>query len=377
MPRGSPVVYNRASVYDVIKHYDVKEDIGFGGYAVVKKGLDKRTGELVAIKIVDKTKYDPGDDRLQHEIEVLMKIDHPRCIRLYDVFIAHQKVFIVTEYVTGGEVLERLQKHGPYSERAASTIIRHVIEGVAYLHENGVVHRDLKLENLLMVNERLDSDVKIADFGLSKYFGMDESVLATVCGSPEYVAPEVLGVEETSENYGSAVDMWSVGVVLFAMMCCYTPFYDENQSKMYKNIMDGHWNRRDPNWMRLSLPLKNLIDKLLLVDPSARLSAKEALAHPWVQGICFPKNAPMEATHPYADIVHQQLEEEEEEIFEDCLEEVVDEAPPQETEMAPEEQMAVDQSPDRRQPATHQVVPNGYSVRRRFMNPTRGSSTIW
>eukprot|EP00803_Ostreobium_quekettii_P002495 evm.model.scf_34EXC.1 EVM.evm.TU.scf_34EXC.1 scf_34EXC:10044-17158(+) len=282
-----------ASVYDVIQHYEIGEDVGYGGYAVVKKGRDKSTGDQVAIKIVDKTKYDPGDDRLEHEINVLLQISHQRCIQVYDVFVSHQKVFIVTEFVTGGEVLDRLQRLGPYSEKAASVLIRDVIEGVAYLHAHGVVHRDLKLENLLLIDESLESKVKIADFGLSKFFGKDETVLATMCGSPEYVAPEVLGVDEFSDHYTPAVDMWSIGVVLYAMMCCYTPFYDDNQTQMYRNITLGRWNKEDPNWKRLSPQLKDLITRLLKVDQNARLTAERALDHPWVKGTCFAPNEPL------------------------------------------------------------------------------------
>lgn len=360
-------MYNGASVYDVIQHYEFGEDVGYGGYAVVKKGRDKRSGDPVAIKIVDKSKYDPGDDRLEHEISVLLQIGHPRCIKLYDVFIANQKVFIVTEFVTGGEVLDRLQRYGPYSEKAASVLIRDVLEGVAYLHEHGVVHRDLKLENLLLVDEQLDSAVKIADFGLSKFFGKDESVLATMCGSPEYVAPEVLGVDESSDHYTPAVDMWSVGVVLFAMMCCYTPFYDDNQAKMYRNITTGTWNKEDPNWKRLSGPLKDLIGKLLKIDQNARLTAKGALSHPWVKGSCFSPDDPVGPVHPFADIVRRQLETEEEQMEAEDEEDMND------------EQGQAELQANRAPQARESSVLNDYDPQGCYARSTRnrGSSTSW
>lgn len=335
------------------------------GYAVVKKGKDKRTGDPVAIKIVDKSKYDPGDNRLEQEINVLLQIDHSCCIKLYDVFIANQKVFIITEFVTGGEVLDRLQKYGPYSEKAASDIIRSVIKGVAYLHENGFVHRDLKLENLLLVDERFDSPVKIADFGLSKCFGKDETVLATMCGSPEYVAPEVLGVDEFSEHYTPAVDMWSIGVVLFAMMCCYTPFYEDNQSRMYRNITTGRWNKDDSNWKRLSPPLRDLIEKLLIVDPSVRISAQAALEHSWVKGSCFGPDEASGPVHPFADMVQQQLEAEENE---------------QEINAGEDDEVDNDDSvqpgvpEDKDSALLHNCNAKGYYVHN---TPNRGSTTRW
>lgn len=193
------------------------------GFAVVKRGRDKLTGEHVAVKVVDKSRYAAGDNSLEREIQVLCKVDHPNCIKLYAVYITPRKVYIVTELVTGGELLDRVTEKGNYTEKDAASIIRQILSGVAYLHSKGIVHRDLKLENMIMLDDRDDSPVKIADFGLSKFFSAD-NVLSTMCGSPQYVAPEVLGVGDGVKEYSPAVDMWSVGVILFILLSGYSPF---------------------------------------------------------------------------------------------------------------------------------------------------------
>ncbi|KAJ9522129.1 hypothetical protein QJQ45_005162 [Haematococcus lacustris] len=287
------------------------------GFAVVKKGKDKRTGEPVAIKVVDKSRYAAGDNSLEREIQVLLKVDHPNCIRLFDVYITPRKVYIVTELVTGGELLDRVTEKGNYSERDAAQLIRQILRGVSYLHAQGIVHRDLKLENMIMSDERDDADVKIADFGLSKFFS-PETVLSTMCGSPQYVAPEVLGVGDGLKEYSPAVDMWSVGVILFILLSGYSPFGelmgakrdqqaiyqdmdrqqapshmlfrivmhadDDNDAVLFEKIKKGNYDADDPIWENISAEAKDIVAKLLTVDTKKRLTADQALQHPWVQG---------------------------------------------------------------------------------------------
>lgn len=183
-----------------MERFEVGETLGVGGFAVVKKGKEKKTGVAVAVKVVDKSRYAAGDTSLEREIEVLSRVDHPNCIKLLAVYITARKVYIVTELVSGGELLDRVTANGNYTEKDAAKLIKQVLDGVAYLHSKGIVHRDLKLENMIMMNEREDSPVKIADFGLSKFFSSDQ-VLSTMCGSPQYVAPEVLGVGDGVQEY--------------------------------------------------------------------------------------------------------------------------------------------------------------------------------
>uniref|UniRef100_A0A383VKX5 Protein kinase domain-containing protein n=1 Tax=Tetradesmus obliquus TaxID=3088 RepID=A0A383VKX5_TETOB len=285
-PKREAVVYTKATVQDFLERYEVGETVGVGGFAVVKRGRDKVTSEPVAIKVVDKSRYAAGDNSLEREIQVLCKVDHPNCIKLYAVYITGRKVYIVTELVTGGELLDRVTEKGNYTEMDAAHIIRQILQGVQYLHSHGIVHRDLKLENMVMLNQLDDSPVKIADFGLSKFFSND-NVLSTMCGSPQYVAPEVLGVGDGLKEYSPAVDMWSVGVILFILLSGYSPFDDDNDAVLFEKIKSGNYDADDPIWENISAEAKDVVAKLLTVDAEARLTADEALAHPWVQGMCF------------------------------------------------------------------------------------------
>jgi len=280
------MLHAHVTVQDFLERYEVGETVGVGGFAVVKKGKDKQTGAPVAIKVVDKSRYATGDNSLEREIQVLIKVNHPNCIKLFDVYITPRKVYLVTELVTGGELLDRVTEKGNYTEKDAANLIKQILEGVAYLHANGIVHRDLKLENMIMMNERDDSPVKIADFGLSKFFS-PETVLSTMCGSPQYVAPEVLGVGDGGKEYSPAVDMWSVGVILFILLSGYSPFDDDNDAVLFEKIKKGTYDADDPIWENISADAKDVVAKLLTVDSASRLSAEEALQHPWVQGKCF------------------------------------------------------------------------------------------
>lgn len=221
---------------------------------------------------------------MAREIEVLTQIDHPNCIKLFAVYLTERKVYIVTELVDGGELLDRVTEKGNYTETDAVHIFKQILEGVAYLHARGIVHRDLKLENLIMQNDRDDSPVKIADFGLSKFFDR-ETLLQTMCGSPQYVAPEVLSVgSEGTHDYTPAVDMWSLGVILFILLSGYSPFDDENDAVLFEKIKAGQYDDDDPIWDNISDEAKDLSFSLLTVDVAKRPTAAEALRHPWLVG---------------------------------------------------------------------------------------------
>ncbi|KAL3158107.1 hypothetical protein ABBQ32_011709 [Trebouxia sp. C0010 RCD-2024] len=256
--RATPELHCDVTVQDFLNRYEIGATVGVGGFAVVKKGKDKKTGQPVAIKVVDKSRYATGDNSLQREIQVLCKVQHPNCISLYAVYITPRKVYLVTELVTGGELLDRVTEKGNYSEKDASDLIRQVLEGVAYLHSQGIVHRDLKLENMLMVDRTDKSPIKIADFGLSKFFAPG-TVLSTMCGSPQYVAPEILGISDGNQAYSPAVDMWSMGVILFILLSGYSPFDDENDAVLFEKIKKGEYDADDPIWDNVSVPAKDLV----------------------------------------------------------------------------------------------------------------------
>jgi calcium/calmodulin-dependent protein kinase I len=183
------------------------------------------------------------------------------------------------ELVLGKELFDKIVERGQYSERDASNIVRQIVAAVDYLHSNGIAHRDLKPENLLSAGDNDKEVIKIADFGFSKNFG--EEKLMTSCGSPGYVAPEVL----TSESYDKSVDMWSVGVIIYILLCGYPPFYADNAPALFKKIMDVKYDFDDASWDEVSDQAKNLIRHLLVKDPKERYTAKQCLDDPWVQGI--------------------------------------------------------------------------------------------
>ena len=200
--------------------YELRDVLGTGAFSQVVLGESKdRPGELHAIKCIDRKALRGKEDSLDNEIKVLRKLRHPNIVRLLETFEDKNKVYLVMELVTGGELFDRIVEKGSYTERDASALIKQILEAVDYMHTEGVVHRDLKPENLLYYCPDEDSKIMISDFGLSKM--EDSGVMATACGTPGYVAPEVLA----QKPYGKAVDVWSIGVIAYILLCGYPPFY--------------------------------------------------------------------------------------------------------------------------------------------------------
>jgi len=260
--------------------YELGREIGRGGFSVVVEGTCKKTGDKFAIKCIKKTMVEGEDIKLlRREIKIMKRVNHPNILKLYEVFEDDEEFFLVMELVLGKELFDKIVERGQYSERDASNIVRQIVAAVDYLHSNGIAHRDLKPENLLSAGDSEKEIIKIADFGFSKNFG--EEKLMTSCGSPGYVAPEVL----TSESYDKSVDMWSVGVIIYILLCGYPPFYADNAPALFKKIMDVKYDFDDASWDEVSDDAKNLIRHLLVKDPKERYTAKQCLEDPWVQGV--------------------------------------------------------------------------------------------
>jgi len=260
--------------------YEIKNVVGSGNYSIVKRGIHKKTGEEVALKIIDKESLtDFEKENLFTEIEILKTLDHPNIITLKEVFEDRRRLVLVLEFMKGGELLQHIRKKKFYSEKEASFIIKKVIQAAAYLHKNGVVHRDFKPENLLFTSKEDNAELKIADFGFARYIG--EGVLQTPCGSPAYVAPEIV----KEQYYNKAVDMWSIGVILYILLCGFPPFYHESTEKIFLQIKGGKFDFPDPYWTKVSASAKELVSLLLKVDPKERISAEDALMHPWISGL--------------------------------------------------------------------------------------------
>lgn len=262
-------------------HYDLGKELGRGATAIVYKCTVKGMDQAWAVKKMDKR---VENKTILTEVGILLKLDHPNIVRMKEVFESEDYVYIVLELVTGPELFERIVSQQFYSEEQAATSVRDIITAVEYLHKNDIVHRDLKPENILYENLSQDSRLKIADFGLSTIVSNKVS-LVTVCGTPGYCAPEVL----KGEKYHKSCDMWSVGVITYILLCGYEPFYAEKEAEMFKKILKADYSFDSPWWDDVSDNAKDLVRKLLVLDPTKRLTATAALKHVWVTGIANKK----------------------------------------------------------------------------------------
>lgn len=260
------------------KAYSLGAVLGTGNFATVKRATDKQDGSEWAVKIIDKAKLDAEDEAaLQVEVSILERVDHPNIVRMRQVFDCPRTFYMVMEIMTGGELFDRIVEKEKYSEEEARQTVRKIADALVYCHSEGIVHRDLKPENLLYASEADDAEIKVADFGLAKLVA-EADMMATACGTPGYVAPEILN----GVPYDEKCDMWSLGVILYILLCGFPPFYDENNAELFAQIKSASYDYPSPYWDEVSDEAKSLIDALLVVDPSQRLSAAEFLEHPWV-----------------------------------------------------------------------------------------------
>jgi len=269
MPVQIPAVVNDT--------YVINEVLGKGSFSIVRKVMHKVTGKEYAMKIIEKSLLGDQIDSVRKEIGILKNVHHPNITELVDVFEAADGIFIIMELIIGGELLATIIDRGSLTEREASTVIYQLMSALHYLHSQGIVHRDIKPENILL-REKGVLNIVLADFGLSEIVGKS-CLLKTLCGTPSYVAPEVLAMT----GYGYQVDLWSAGVVLYLLLCGSQPFYAEDLESLLKLILSGTVEF-DSDWNSISDPAKDLVKKLLVVDPSKRLTCDEALEHPWVAG---------------------------------------------------------------------------------------------
>lgn len=252
--------------------YDIERTIGKGNFAVVKLAKHRITRNEVAIKIIDKSQLDSGNlEKVYREVEIMKRLDHPHIIRLYQVMETKNMLYIVSEYASQGEIFDYIARYGKMSERGARQKFWQILSAVEYCHKRGIVHRDLKAENLLM-----DSNmrIKIADFGFSNFFHPDE-LLATWCGSPPYAAPEVF---EGKRYVGPEIDVWSLGVVLYVLVCGALPFDGSTLQSLRDRVLSGRF--RIPFFM--SSDCESLIRKMLVLDPHRRYTIEQIKHHRWM-----------------------------------------------------------------------------------------------
>ncbi|KAI9469923.1 MAG: kinase-like domain-containing protein [Benjaminiella poitrasii] len=249
--------------------YTIEEKtLGVGSFAVVKECTNRKTGEKCAVKIILKKVI----------ADILKKVHHEHIVSMHDIFESNDAVYIITDLCTGGELFQRIVERGTYTEVMAADLVRQMLEGLAYLHSLDIVHRDMKPENLLFKTSAENSELLITDFGLSKLLKNNNEVLTTACGTPGYVAPEVL----LGTGHGKPVDLWSVGVIMYTLLSGYTPFYGEDQNELFDSIMKGEYDFEEEYWGNISDEAKNLINKLLTFDPKKRITAEDALKDVWI-----------------------------------------------------------------------------------------------
>jgi len=249
--------------------------LGRGGFSVVRKATNKQRGVAFAVKIIEKNQSQEELQLLQREIDIMRKLKHKNIISLEEVYDEPEYIYLVLELVTGGELFDQIVSRGTYSERDAANVIRQILEAVEYMHENGIAHRDLKPENLLCGGPTGEI-IKVTDFGLSKDFG--SATLRTSCGTPDYVAPEVL----KGQPYDNSVDVWSIGVITYILLCGFPPFYGSNDQQIFEKILKAEYDFPSPDWDGISQEAKDFIQAILVLDYNQRPTANDCLEAPWI-----------------------------------------------------------------------------------------------
>uniref|UniRef100_A0A8C0L1L8 calcium/calmodulin-dependent protein kinase n=1 Tax=Canis lupus dingo TaxID=286419 RepID=A0A8C0L1L8_CANLU len=259
--------------------YQLYEDIGKGAFSVVRRCVKLCTGHEYAAKIINTKKLSARDhQKLEREARICRLLKHSNIVRLHDSISEEGFHYLVFDLVTGGELFEDIVAREYYSEADASHCIQQILEAVLHCHQMGVVHRDLKPENLLLASKCKGAAVKLADFGLAIEVQGDQQAWFGFAGTPGYLSPEVL----RKEAYGKPVDIWACGVILYILLVGYPPFWDEDQHKLYQQIKAGAYDFPSPEWDTVTPEAKNLINQMLTINPAKRITAHEALKHPWV-----------------------------------------------------------------------------------------------
>lgn len=261
------------------ENYELKEELGKGAFSVVRRCVQKTTGLEFAAKIINTKKLSARDfQKLEREARICRKLQHPNIVRLHDSIQEESFHYLVFDLVTGGELFEDIVAREFYSEADASHCIQQILESVNHCHHNNIVHRDLKPENLLLASKAKGAAVKLADFGLAIEVQGDQQAWFGFAGTPGYLSPEVL----KKEPYGKPVDIWACGVILYILLVGYPPFWDEDQHRLYAQIKAGAYDYPSPEWDTVTPEAKNLINSMLTVNPAKRITAAEALKHPWI-----------------------------------------------------------------------------------------------
>eukprot|EP00049_Salpingoeca_infusionum_P005596 m.94157 g.94157 ORF g.94157 m.94157 type:complete len:341 (+) comp13016_c0_seq2:641-1663(+) len=262
--------------------YDIKEELGRGAFSIVAKCIRKADGVALAVKQLPVKSMTPAD--VQEEVSILRGLKHPGVLRLYESVYEADMSYLVTDLLSGGELFDQILDRGSYTERDAAAVLFQVLDAISYLHRHNIVHRDLKPENLLCAAPPGDEapQIVISDFGLARKLA-DGQTLDKSCGTPGYVAPEVI----KKRPYSYPVDVWSIGVIAYILLCGYPPFYSEtdNDQEIFDQTVKAKFVFESPDWDDVSIPAKQLITSMMTLTVDERITAEAALQDEWVKGL--------------------------------------------------------------------------------------------
>ncbi|KAK5055959.1 hypothetical protein LTR84_012509 [Exophiala bonariae] len=264
--------------YDKKSQYRFGKTLGAGTYGIVREA--EYQGDKCAVKIILKKSVKGNEQMVYDELRMLQTLSHPHIVKFQDWFESRDKFYIVTQLATGGELFDRICDKGKFTEKDASQTIKQVLEAVDYLHAKNIVHRDLKPENLLYLTRDPDSQLVLADFGIAKTLDSPGAVLTSMAGSFGYAAPEVM----LKQGHGKAVDMWSMGVITYTLLCGYSPFRSENLPDLVDECKSGRIIFHERYWKDVSKDAKEFILTLLQPEPKRRATSRDALKHIWLTG---------------------------------------------------------------------------------------------
>ncbi|CCI45719.1 unnamed protein product [Albugo candida] len=279
--RGTGTRSNSETEHSFHRIYRVGRKLGSGSFSIVYIATHRETKKQVAVKCISKSELDEADvDALKQEVEVMATLNHPNLVPLLDYFNEARHYYIVTPLCTGGELFDDLVKRKSYTEEDARCLMKKLACALVYVHNRGIVHRDLKPENILLKTSAPGAEVMIADFGFARFLRTESGNHrpGTACGTPGYVAPEVV----RGSSYGAEVDCWSLGVILYILLCGYAPFPGKNHSVILEKVVRGDYRFQSPDWDHISSEARDLVSRLINVDPTKRLTACEILQHPWM-----------------------------------------------------------------------------------------------
>ncbi|DAZ93133.1 TPA: hypothetical protein N0F65_009709 [Lagenidium giganteum] len=269
-----------------LQHYQVGDVLGVGGNGVVKQLSDKRTGQRFAVKVVDASKFKNREAVVQ-EVEILRNITnnikHPHLVQIHKVYEEHEKIYVILQLCSGGELYDRIVQRGKYSEADAANIMKQLMSALHALHEHNILHLDIKPENILFDTADDDAKIILTDFGLARMVNGTKNPLQegqSMAGTIGYIAPEVI----TSHIYSPAADVFSAGVILFILLVGYPPFYGDTEVEILLKIARGDYQFHPDDWAHVSDNAKDLVTRMLTVRAQDRITIPEIMAHPWIVG---------------------------------------------------------------------------------------------